>query len=246
MQQRDSSKETLTEVAIQRLTNDIVEGVLVPEQKLLIAELKQNYRMGASPLREALARLSSLGFVTFDRRRGFRVAPVSRADLDDITLTRQIVETAALRRAMADGGDDWEVGVVAAYTRLELVVGRCADAGCDATELESTHKQFHTALIAGCGSQRLTDLHSIYYDQASRYRQVMLERTHALNDFLTSHKRLATTVLSRKADEACAMLSEHISITQKMVYPEQKSGPAKSRPSPAAAKKPRAQTAASH
>ena len=241
---QQASKETLTEVAIQRLTTDIVEGVLLPEQKLLIAELKQGYGMGASPLREALARLSSQGFVTFDRRRGFRVAPVSRADLEDITLTRQILETAALRRAMALGGDDWEVGVVAAYTRLELVVGRHADGGGNAAELEATHKQFHTALIAGCGSQRLTDLHSNYYDQASRYRQVMLERTHALNDFLTSHKQLATAVLSRKADDACAMLSEHIAITQRMVFPDQKPISTKARASATAAKKSRTQTAA--
>jgi GntR family transcriptional regulator, carbon starvation induced regulator len=234
--EENSAKETLTEVAIQRLTADIVDGVLVPEQKLLIAELKKTYGMGASPLREALARLSSLGFVVFDRRRGFRVAPISKDDLEDITLTRQVLETTALRRAMALGGDEWEVGIVTAYARLQRVVARCIEGGEGADDLEATHKQFHTALIAGCQSRRLLLLHGVFHDQASRYRQVMLEKTHSLDDFLKSHERLASVVLARNADEACAMLSEHMAITLQKVYPVQPVLPVR-KPRATAAKK---------
>lgn len=241
-----ASKETLTEVAMQRLTADIVDGVLAPEQKLLMAELKKSYGMGASPLREALARLSSLGFVVFDSRRGFRVAPVSKQDLEDITLARQVLETTALRRAIGMAGDEWEVGIVAAYARLQRVVARCIESG-DTSELEAVHKQFHTALLAGCQSPRLLELHGVFHDQASRYRQVMLEQTHDLGDFLKSHELLASAVLARKADEACAMLSDHMAITLRKVYPEPPvAAGAKGRPrAVGAAKKSRVQAAAS-
>lgn len=217
--QEPPSKETLTEVAIQRLTADIVDGVLAPQQKLLMADLKKKYGMGASPLREGLAQLISLGFVAFDRRRGFRVAPISKNDLEDITQVRQTLETAALRRAIAQGGDEWEVGIVAAYARLQRVVARCIEGDHDA-DLEATHKQFHTALIAGCHSARLLELHSNFYDQARRYRHVMLELSHSLDDFLLPHQQLMNVVLARKTDEACAMLAGHIAITLQKVYPE--------------------------
>lgn len=232
-------KETLTEIAIQRLTADIVDGGLEPEQKLLMADLKMRYGMGASPLREALSRLASLGFVVFDSRRGFRVAPISRDDLEDITLTRQVLETTALRRAMELGGDDWEVGIVTAFARLQRVVARCQESGDDA-ELEATHKQFHTALIAGCRSRRLLELHQIFHDQASRYRQVMLDQTHDLNDFLKIHQMLANVVLSRNAEAACKSLSDHMAITMQKVYPAQKAASAKSRAKSATGKKARA------
>jgi GntR family carbon starvation induced transcriptional regulator len=218
------TKETLTEVAILRITADIVDGVLEPEQKLLMADLKKSYGMGASPLRECLAQLSSLGFVVFDRRRGFRVAPISKEDLQDITLTRQVLETTALRRAIALAGDDWEVGIVTAFARLQRVVARCIESG-DGSELEASHKQFHMALIAGCQSRRLIELHGNFHDQASRYRHVMLEKTHNLNDFLKTHEQLASVVLARKADEACTMISDHIEITLHKVYPEQQTKP---------------------
>lgn len=234
--QEPASKETLTEVAIQRLTADIVDGVLVPRQKLLMADLKKRYGMGASPLREALAQLVSLGFVAFDPRRGFRVAPISKEDLEDITQVRQTLETAALRRAMALGGDEWEVGIVAAFARMQRVVARCMEGEVDA-DVEASHKQFHTALIAGCQSPRLLELHSNFHDQASRYRHVMLEHVPSLDDFLVPHEQLMKVVLARRADEACAMLSDHMAITLRKVYPERQPVPAARDKRRAAAKK---------
>lgn len=234
--QEPASKETLTEVAIQRLTADIVDGILVPRQKLLMADLKKRYGMGASPLREALAQLVSLGFVAFDPRRGFRVAPISKEDLEDITQVRQTLETAALRRAMALGGDEWEVGIVAAFARMQRVVARCMEGEIDA-DVEASHKQFHTALIAGCQSPRLLELHSNFHDQASRYRHVMLEHVPSLDDFLVPHEQLMKVVLARRADEACAMLSDHMAITLRKVYPERQPAPAARDKRRAAAKK---------
>lgn len=51
-------------------------------------------------------------------QRGFRVAPISLADFADITQTRVLLETEALRQAMALGDDAWEAEVLAAFHRL--------------------------------------------------------------------------------------------------------------------------------
>lgn len=213
--------ETLIETAIDRLTREIVSCELVPGQKLLIADLKERYAMGASPLREALARLCSLGFVVFDSGRGFRVAPTSKEDLEDITAVRELMETAALRRSIAEGDDEWEVGIVAAYARLERAAARNAEAdGPVPAEAEGAHKQFHTALVAACGSSRLLEGHSTLYDQAHRYRHQMLERTHDLEGFLRSHEVLMKAALSRDAERACAELVAHLRFTLEKVYPE--------------------------
>lgn len=213
--------ETLIETATERLTNEIVRCELTPGQKLLIADLKKRYEMGASPLREALARLCSLGLVVFDSGRGFRVALTSKEDLEDITTVREIIEIAALERAIAMGDDEWEVGIVAAYARLERAAMRNGKSAIHVPEeAEGAHKLFHTALIAACGSKRLVEAHSNLYDQASRYRHQMLESTYDLNDFLRSHEKLMQATLARNVDEACATLSSHLRITLAKVYPE--------------------------
>src|SRR3546814_10393105 len=48
--------------------------------KLQIEDLKARYGLSASPLREALARLVSQGFVQIENQRGFRVAPMRSAE----------------------------------------------------------------------------------------------------------------------------------------------------------------------
>jgi DNA-binding GntR family transcriptional regulator len=215
------TKETLIEVAVERLTADIISGALPPEKKLQIADLKERYGIGASPLREGLAQLSTLGFVVFDSRRGFRVTPISKEDLDDITALRKVIETTALRQSIEFGDDEWEVGIVTAFARLERVVARITNPdNTEETDLEQAHKQLHIALVSACRSRRLQSLQSVLYDQARRYRHLMLEQLHDLQTFLTIHDELVKVILSRQSDKACAMLSGHIDLTPGSVYPE--------------------------
>ncbi|GAB4060364.1 FCD domain-containing protein [Uliginosibacterium sediminicola] len=214
---------TLTEIAVERLSADIVNGVLVPEQKLLIAELKERYDMGASPLREALSQLSSQGFVVADSRRGFRVAAISREDLEDITRLRQLVELAALRDALAAGDHEWELGIRAAFARLEglAAVIKAGRSSAGAHDLEQAHRNLHEAFLAACSSQRMRMVRSILYDQAQRYRQLMLQKTSQdLDEFVDIHRQLVEAILSRNQAQACDSLAEHLDLTLLSVYPD--------------------------
>lgn len=219
------AKETLIEVAVERLTADIISGTLQPEKKLQIADLKERYGIGASPLREGLAQLSTLGFVVFDSRRGFRVTPISKEDLDDITSLRKVIETTALRQSIELGDDEWEVGIVTAYARLERVIARIMNPdNTEEPDLEQAHKQLHIALVSACRSNRMISLQSVLYDQARRYRHLMLEQIHDLQTFLNIHDELVKVVLSRQTEKACAMLAGHIDLTPNNVYPDQLPG----------------------
>jgi DNA-binding GntR family transcriptional regulator len=218
---RTHNGQTLIESATARLTNEIVRCELAPGQKLLMAELKKRYEMGASPLREALSRLCSFGLVIFDSGRGFRVAPTSKADLEDITMVREIIETTALERAIANGDDEWEVGIVAAFARLERTAARNGEGGGHvSTETELAHKRFHTALVAACKSIRLLHAHETLYDQACRYRHQMLEHTYEIDNFLAVHKKLMEATLARDIDDARTRITAHLRITLHKVYPE--------------------------
>lgn len=215
-----TSKGTLIEEAVNRITADIISGRLEPEKKLQIANLKQRYGIGASPLREGLAQLSMLGFVVFDSRRGFRVTSISKEDLEDITALRKMIETEALRQAIRFGDDEWEVGIVAAFAHLERVVSRLESSGlAEEGLIEEKHKQYHAALLAACRSQRLLFMHDIFYDQALRYRHLMISQLVDPQDFLNIHKKLTDAILARKTEDACLMLTEHIDITLEKIYP---------------------------
>src|SRR4051812_24258716 len=154
---------TLSEVAYQRLRADIVAGVLEAGKPLRLEALRQRYGLSFSPLREALMRLQSERLGLSTALRGFSVGPVSREEIRDATETRILIECEALRRAMRDGDDDWEAGIVAAFHALNLQVERQSRLSgqveaADMFAMGERHHQFHHALIAHCGSPRLLEL----------------------------------------------------------------------------------------
>ncbi len=219
----ETEKVTLAEAALANLRQDIVCGFFKPGQSLRIEVLKDRYEMGASPLREALSKLATEGFVVNEANRGFRVSPMSREDLADITLVRQTVEMEAVKRSIEQGGDEWEVGIVAALRRLTLAARKHYDSTAErVVALDMSHWQFHRSIVAGCSSSRLLELQEIYYRQGVRYRQVMLDGMVDTEEFVSRHENLADTVLTRDVATAQQLLRDHIELTVDEIYPAQR------------------------
>lgn len=105
---RVEAQPPLTEIALRKLRSDVLAGNLEAGSKLKIDTLQQEYAISSSPLREALSRLTQEGLVRSDERKGFRVAPLSIEDLEDITRMRLMLDIEALQESIAMGDDEWD------------------------------------------------------------------------------------------------------------------------------------------
>jgi GntR family carbon starvation induced transcriptional regulator len=213
----DQEAATLTERAEASLEEAIVRGRLRPGMKLRIVELATEFGVSATPMREALSRLVSRGLVLAVGQRGFRVAPTSAEDLADITLTRVALESAALRRSMRTGDGRWEGEIISSLHQLKRIVGRNKILK-DSPKLNQVHKSFHASLIVACGSSRIMDMTGQLYDQAFRYRRIMLATSVSADDFVVEHESLAQAVLSRSGNAAVSKLSAHLERTYSDIY----------------------------
>ena len=210
------SEPTLASAVVDRLRGDILHGVLPPGEKLRLEHLAPRYGVGRTPLREACCRLASEGLVTIVDQRGFRVAPISRADLLDLTRTRQQIETLALRGAIAQGDIAWEGEVTAALHRLQRRAPASGSGTLDDTwELE--HARFHATLLSACGSPWLLKFHATLFDQSERYRRLSQAYGKAGRNVEDEHAALVKVALDRDAERACALLTEHIARTTERV-----------------------------
>ena len=206
--------KTLVEGAYQRLRRDIIEGVHAPGEKLRVEHLKDQYEVGAGTLREALLLLVTDALVVAQGQRGFRVAPISIEDFEDITRTRILLETQALRQSIALGGDDWEAGVVAAFHRLSRAEQKLGEhdgyAQAAGEDWEKRNRGFHDALIAASPSRWIRHFQNILYQQSERYRRISLFRKPVPRDVHAEHQALFDATLARDAERATAILTEHI------------------------------------
>jgi GntR family carbon starvation induced transcriptional regulator len=197
---------TRTSAIYERLRREIIQGTLLPGEKLRIEVLRTRYNVGGTPLREAMNRLSTEGLVTQSEQRGFRVTPVSADDLLELTRTRCLINEVALRESIARGGREWEEGVLLALhrsSRIPIVVdGRMNP---DWSEL---HRVFHAALLAGCGSRWLMDFNDLLFDCAERYRN-LLAVMGTVRDVLGEHRAIAEAAIERKTALAVGLLNDH-------------------------------------
>jgi FCD domain len=125
-----------------------------------------------------------------------------------VIVIRITIEYEALRRSMSLGDDAWEPAAIAAFHRLKYSIERTQpDRSFTTEKFETLHKSFHTALIAGCESARLLELHSDLYDQAARYRRRRLYSNP--QGFIAEHKSLLDLVIAREV-RAISRLSAHL------------------------------------
>lgn len=215
---RTKSPRTLVERAYLNLRNDIVCGKLSPGERLRVEHLKDQYEVGAGTLREALSLLVADALVTSEGQRGFRVAPISLADLEDVTNTRVMLETEALRQSIRYGDSQWEAAVASTYDLLTDAESDLEGAGSELWERHN--KAFHETLISAYESAWTKYMLAILYRHAERYRNInwRLTAAHASGrNVRREHEEIFRAAMDRQEARASLALEAHVRLTHDIV-----------------------------
>lgn len=200
------------------LEAEILSGRLPPGSKIILDSLAERRSVTASEMREAVIRLANDGLASLDGASSLRVAPVSLADLKDLTATRIVVETEVLRTSIQAADADWEARVRMAFGELsavEALLGENPRAHLD--RWERCNGNFHAALVAACPLRRLMRFNTLLYKQHERYRRLVLVQRTTPRDVHAEHLALFEAAMARDVAAACAVLEEHIGRTVDML-----------------------------
>ena len=98
-------KRRAADIAFDALETMIATLQLEPGSPVVEAELAERTGLGRTPVREALLRMSSIGLIVQQPRRGLLVSGIDLADHLDVVQTRRVLETliasCSARRATA-------------------------------------------------------------------------------------------------------------------------------------------------
>lgn len=206
--------KTRIEVVFRQLHEDILNGVYPHDSKLRVEQLRRQFGVSASTIREALSRLMAESLVTTEGQRGFRVAKVSLEDFRDIADLRKKLEIMAVIQSMEQGDDDWEANVVAAYHRLSKIEERLGEDDADVVrEWSARNQAFHDALVAACGNRWLLRFRQILHGQSNRYIRLALQGKAIPRDVHAEHEAIFEAVMARDANETEELLGLHIDRT---------------------------------
>lgn len=217
MRSDGSTPRTLAEHAVRAIEEAILRNELVPGQRLLLEDLASQLDMSPMPVREALRRLETLGFVHSQAHRGARVREVSADDLFGLYRARLPLEVEAIRlAAQRFTSDDAARGrflldqYTEGYNRGEQISAREA------------HLNFHFALYEASGSDWL--LHAIrpLCQYGERYRLTRIRQADSTNTLQSrerEHERLLEACKQRDVAGAGAALAQHLLLTVQLSLP---------------------------
>jgi len=210
--------QTQSQLVYEALRTDIIAGIRPANERLRIERLSQLYGVGATPLREALQRLSADGLVLSTGNRGFSVASLDIAEFTDLNIARTALELEAVRLSISKGDEQWEASLVAAgylLAKQDMVLRETNSDNLDQWDLANA--AFHLATVSACGSKWLLRVRQQLHDQFERYRRVSIDLKSAERDLAREHKDILEAVLARDAKHACTLIEEHFETTTRVL-----------------------------
>lgn len=197
------------DIVLTALKEEIEEGTLQPGVALRQDELASRFGISRIPVREALHRLQAEGLVTYSVNRGATVTTISEQDICEMLEVRIALECHALRLSipnLVDADLSTARGILTEY-----------DSAPDPVQWSAMNWSLHWALYKPCDCSRLLvaiERNFRQFNSVARHRVSKLagkERPQA------EHYRLLALAEGGKADEAVALLREHVQGTQRLI-----------------------------
>ena len=134
--------ETMVDGITERLRQAIITGAIRPRERIRVADLERKFGVSHIPIREALRRLQSEGFVEVSPRRTTIAAGVDLNDLANIYDLRRIIEIEIGRRSVSRMTKN-DVEMVRRALASFQEVANAPSSG----EFWERHRNFHWALL---------------------------------------------------------------------------------------------------
>lgn len=162
------SPSTLNGDCYRALKDAILDLTLAPGTPIVESAIAVQLGTSKTPVREALARLASEGYIVTDRSRRNYIAGLSIDAVRDIYAVRSILESASIRQVAAHITDDDLAQVEATVQRALSALDRE-----DLRAFLNANDTFHTHLIACSHNHYLIGMAARIFDQVQRVRSAL-------------------------------------------------------------------------
>lgn len=200
----------LRETVYDQLRADMISCRLAPGTEIREAELAARFVVSKSPVRDALMRLAREGLVITLPRQGYRVAPVSLTDVQDMFHLRAALERACMQR-------------IGKYASDEQLAQLDAFKHFDPAQWEGGfvvyNRAFHHLLAKLGANARMRDQLIDLIDQMERAVQISLSsiRKGDPEPLVDEHSEIIEALQTRNVKRAQRLAEQHIAAAGKRV-----------------------------
>ena len=192
------------------LRAEMISCELAPGTEIREHEMAARFGVSKSPVRDALMRLEREGLVITLPRQGYRVAPVSLADVQDMFHLRDALEQACMERIVRRASDEQ----LAALDRFRRFDPAQWEGG-----FVAYNREFHRALARTSANARMRDQLIDLIDQMERAVRLSVSslRRNDPQSLIDEHCQIIDALQARQAPRAQRLASRHVAEAGKRV-----------------------------
>lgn len=191
------------------LRQQILDGDLVPGQRIVQEAVATQCGTSRIPVREALRELASEGLVVIEPDVGARVRSLDPAELLEVFMMREALEPLAIVHAVARVSEETLRDLGQYLTQSEA----CANAN-DAAGYLRFDRLFHYALFEAAGLDRLERVIRGLWDTAHQYQRVYTRLPHNILASAREHRLILDAAERKASDDAGQLHLLHIRRTR--------------------------------
>ncbi|KGA21230.1 hypothetical protein GM51_3235 [freshwater metagenome] len=199
-----SPKGSLTFEALTLLRDEIIQGKMRPNERLIAADLAERLNTSRTPIREALQLLEAEQLVVA-AKRGYVVREHTKEEIVEIYEVRAALEGMAARLAAQKTG-------TSAYREIEAI-GAHRDSlitSNDRKLIVDLNDEFHAAIFAACGNSRLDRINRSNSQHFFNYRISELYTKEETKISIKGHALILKAIKNHDADQADSAAQEHV------------------------------------
>ncbi|MER6242875.1 GntR family transcriptional regulator [Streptomyces griseorubiginosus] len=193
----------------------ITTRALQPGQHLVESELAGHLGVSRQPVREALQRLNTEGWVDLRPAQGAFVHEPTDAEADQLLTVRTLLEAEAARLAAVHAGSEG----VAALEAL-CAEGEKAVAADDVDGAVALNARFHAKVMELAGNAVLAELAG-QVDRRVRWYYTPIARQRGRQSWI-EHRELIAAIADRDEQRATAVMRQHTEHTREMYHQREK------------------------
>lgn len=199
-------KRPTSDQVFEYIRDEIISMHLLPGQKISENTLAEKFSVSRTPVREALNRLSALGFVEVRPQRGTFVTKLSMAFILEARFIRESLEVAVVNQ-LAESRVD---GMVRECEKILAEQAKAANKK-DALLFQQLDDRFHMTLADATGFKRVGGAIELEKAHMDRVRNLSLvELTGQYEQVLRQHHAILDAIKSGAAERAVKAMRTHM------------------------------------
>ncbi len=202
------------------IRSQIIEGNIIPGEKLTETGVANMLGISRTPLREAFFQLHAEGFVKFTPRKGAIVSDISITDAKETYEIKNTLEGLAARLAAQNVTDSLIDDLVSINNRLEDQITKKKK---DIKLIFDLNGKFHQTIIGASGNKKLSEMLIVIRRQTQRYNYIYLSLLSRLEDSISDHVKIINALRKKDAELAEQLAKRHSESAQKILCEYMKS-----------------------